>query len=155
MWYIVFELDRVPVTVHLIAELGSGLRQDDAWGRDEAGLRSWCIHPAVCRGGRVSPGQRFSPTVRAGLPPSRSTSPRHLDWRTLTEAGHWPIRKACNSGDDFRIVTHSNKAQMAAAYRLPAIDMDFLLGDTMRALCFQLEYQEAELTMSISDALRV
>ena len=31
----------------------------------------------------------------------------------------------------------------------------FLLGDTMRALRFQLEHQEAELTMSISDALRV
>ena len=43
----------------------------------------------------------------------------------------------------------------AAAYRLPAMDMDFLLGDTMRALRFQLEHQEAELTMSISDALRV
>ena len=32
----------------------------------------------------------------------------------------------------------------AAAYRLPAMDMDFLLGDTTRALRFQLEYQKAE-----------
>jgi uncharacterized protein (TIGR00730 family) len=42
-------------------------------------------------------------------------------------------------------VTASNKAQMAApAYRLPAMDMDFLLGDTTRGLRFQLEYQKAE-----------
>jgi uncharacterized protein (TIGR00730 family) len=42
-------------------------------------------------------------------------------------------------------VTTSNKAQMAAAaYRLPAMDMDFLLGDTTRGLRFQLEYQKAE-----------
>lgn len=32
----------------------------------------------------------------------------------------------------------------AAAYRLPAMDMDFLLGDTTRGLRFQLEYQKAE-----------
>ncbi len=39
----------------------------------------------------------------------------------------------------------SNKAQMAAAaYRLPAMDMDFLLGDSTRALRFQLEYMKAE-----------
>lgn len=42
-------------------------------------------------------------------------------------------------------MTQSNKAQMAAAaYRLPATDMDFLLGDTTRGLRFQLEYQKAE-----------
>ena len=42
-------------------------------------------------------------------------------------------------------MTASNKAQMAAAaYRLPAMDMDFLLGDTTRGLRFQLEYQKAE-----------
>ncbi len=42
-------------------------------------------------------------------------------------------------------VTHSNKAQMAAAaFRLPALDQDFLLGDTTRGLRFQLEYQKAE-----------
>ncbi len=47
-----------------------------------------------------------------------------------------------NPGSD---VTQSNKAQMAAAaYRLPAMDMDFLLGDTTRGLRFQLEYQKAE-----------
>ncbi len=39
----------------------------------------------------------------------------------------------------------SNKAQLAAtAYRLPALDQDFLLGDTTRGLRFQLEYQKAE-----------
>ena len=39
----------------------------------------------------------------------------------------------------------SNKAQMAAAaYRLPALDQDFLLGDSTRGLRFQLEYQKAE-----------
>ena len=42
-------------------------------------------------------------------------------------------------------MTDLNKAQMAAAaYRLPAMDMDFLLGDTTRGLRFQLEYQKAE-----------
>ena len=32
----------------------------------------------------------------------------------------------------------------AAAYRLPALDQDFLLGDSTRGLRFQLEYQKAE-----------
>ena len=42
-------------------------------------------------------------------------------------------------------VTQSNKAQMAAAaYRLPVLDQDFLLGDSTRGLRFQLEYQKAE-----------
>ncbi len=42
-------------------------------------------------------------------------------------------------------MTQSNTAQMAAAaYRLPAMDQDFLLGDTTRGLRFQLEYQKAE-----------
>ena len=42
-------------------------------------------------------------------------------------------------------MTTSNTAQMAAAaYRLPALDQDFLLGDTTRGLRFQLEYQKAE-----------
>jgi len=42
-------------------------------------------------------------------------------------------------------VTVSNKAQMAAAaYRLPAMDQDFLLGDSTRGLRFQIEYQKAE-----------
>ena len=42
-------------------------------------------------------------------------------------------------------MTDSNEAQMAApAYRLPAMDQDFLLGDTTRGLRFQLEYQKAE-----------
>jgi hypothetical protein len=39
----------------------------------------------------------------------------------------------------------SNRAQLAsAAYRLPALDQDFLLGDSTRGLRFQLEYQKAE-----------
>jgi hypothetical protein len=39
----------------------------------------------------------------------------------------------------------SNSAQLAApAYRLPALDQDFVLGDTTRGLRFQLEYQKAE-----------
>lgn len=42
-------------------------------------------------------------------------------------------------------MTDSNEAQKAApAYRLPAMDQDFLLGDTTRGLRFQLEYQKAE-----------
>ena len=39
----------------------------------------------------------------------------------------------------------SNKLQMAAlAYRLPAYDPDFILGDSTRGIRFQLEYQKAE-----------
>ncbi|MGH6854198.1 MAG: LOG family protein [Aestuariivirga sp.] len=42
-------------------------------------------------------------------------------------------------------MSKSNKAQLAAAaYRLPVLDQDFLLGDTARGLRFQLEYQKAE-----------
>ncbi len=44
------------------------------------------------------------------------------------------------------MTTHpSNTAQMAAsAYRLPAADPDFILGDSTRGIRFQLEYQKAE-----------
>ncbi|MEN9753996.1 MAG: hypothetical protein RLZ07_378 [Pseudomonadota bacterium] len=39
----------------------------------------------------------------------------------------------------------SNRAQLnASAFRLPALDAEFLLGDTTRGLRFQLEYQKAE-----------
>ena len=39
----------------------------------------------------------------------------------------------------------SNKPQMAShAYRLPAADPDFILGDSTRGIRFQLEYQKAE-----------
>jgi uncharacterized protein (TIGR00730 family) len=39
----------------------------------------------------------------------------------------------------------SNKPQMAAAaFRLPALDPDFILGDSTRGVRFQLEYQKAE-----------
>jgi uncharacterized protein (TIGR00730 family) len=39
----------------------------------------------------------------------------------------------------------SNKPQMAAsAYHLPALDTEFLLGDSTRGIRFQLEYQKAE-----------
>jgi uncharacterized protein (TIGR00730 family) len=39
----------------------------------------------------------------------------------------------------------SNSAQMASpSYRLPALDQDFLLGDSMRGVRFLLEYAKAE-----------
>lgn len=39
----------------------------------------------------------------------------------------------------------SNAAQKASpAYRIPALDPDFLLGDSQRGLRFQLEYEKAE-----------
>jgi uncharacterized protein (TIGR00730 family) len=39
----------------------------------------------------------------------------------------------------------SNKSQMeAAAFRLPALDPEFVLGDSTRGVRFQLEYQKAE-----------
>src|ERR1043165_183386 len=38
-----------------------------------------------------------------------------------------------------------NKAQMASpAFRVAALDQDFVLGDTTRGVRFQLEYQKAE-----------
>jgi uncharacterized protein (TIGR00730 family) len=42
----------------------------------------------------------------------------------------------------------SNKPQMAASsFCLPALDQDFLLGDSTRGIRFQLEYQKAEETL--------
>lgn len=42
----------------------------------------------------------------------------------------------------------SNKPQMAAsAFRLPALDQDYLLGDSTRGIRFQLEYQKCEETL--------
>jgi len=39
----------------------------------------------------------------------------------------------------------SNAAQKASpAYRIPALDQDFLLGDSQRGLRFQIEYEKAE-----------
>ncbi|MFI5014120.1 MAG: TIGR00730 family Rossman fold protein [Hyphomicrobiales bacterium] len=39
----------------------------------------------------------------------------------------------------------SNEAQLdSPSYRIPALDQDFLLGDTMRGLRFQIEYAKAE-----------
>jgi hypothetical protein len=47
-----------------------------------------------------------------------------------------------------QLTNKSNRAQMkSAAYRLPALDQDFLLGDSTRGLRFQLEYQKAEETL--------
>ena len=41
--------------------------------------------------------------------------------------------------------THPNSAQMASpSYRLPVLDRDFLLGDSMRGVRFMLEYEKAE-----------
>jgi uncharacterized protein (TIGR00730 family) len=42
----------------------------------------------------------------------------------------------------------SNRPQIeASAYRLPATDADFILGDSTRGIRFQLEYQKAEETL--------
>jgi len=44
----------------------------------------------------------------------------------------------------------SNAAQLASpSYRLPALDQDFLLGDSMRGVRFQLEYAKAEESLRI------
>jgi uncharacterized protein (TIGR00730 family) len=44
----------------------------------------------------------------------------------------------------------SNAAHLASAsYRLAAVDQDFLLGDTMRGVRFQLEYAKAEESLRI------
>lgn len=43
-----------------------------------------------------------------------------------------------------------NAAQMSSpSFRLPALDQDFLLGDSMRGLRFQLEYAKAEESLRI------
>jgi uncharacterized protein (TIGR00730 family) len=45
---------------------------------------------------------------------------------------------------------HSNAAQLASpSYRLAALDQDFLLGDSMRGVRFQLEYAKAEESLRI------
>lgn len=45
-------------------------------------------------------------------------------------------------------VAPSNLPQRASpAYRLPSLDQDFLLGDAMRGVRFQLEYEKAELAL--------
>src|SRR5215470_5508541 len=42
-------------------------------------------------------------------------------------------------------MTKDNRRQKESpAYRLPALDPDFLLGDSMRGVRLQLEYQKAE-----------
>src|SRR5689334_16568936 len=38
---------------------------------------------------------------------------------------------------------NTDRSQLAS-YRLPALDQDFLLGDSMRGVRFQLEYEKAE-----------
>jgi uncharacterized protein (TIGR00730 family) len=44
----------------------------------------------------------------------------------------------------------SNKLQLSnATYRMPALDQDFLLGDSTRGVRFQLEYQKAEETLRL------
>ena len=44
-----------------------------------------------------------------------------------------------------KTVSPPNAAQMASpSYRLAALDQDFLLGDAMRGVRFQLEYAKAE-----------
>src|SRR4051812_47023130 len=44
-----------------------------------------------------------------------------------------------------RTMTKDNRAQRASpAYRLPALDPDFLLSDSMRGVRLHLEYQKAE-----------
>ncbi|MDF2812605.1 MAG: 3-isopropylmalate dehydrogenase, partial [Microvirga sp.] len=46
--------------------------------------------------------------------------------------------------------TKPNAAQMSSpSFRLPALDQDFLLGDSMRGLRFQLEYAKAEESLRI------
>lgn len=46
--------------------------------------------------------------------------------------------------------TRPNAAQMASrSYRLAALDQDFLLGDSMRGIRFQLEYAKAEESLRI------
>src|SRR4029078_12892595 len=56
----------------------------------------------------------------------------------------------CKSGDFYSLRSEgymmtSNKAQMASpAYRIAALDQDFVLGDTTRRVRFHLRYQKAE-----------
>ena len=47
--------------------------------------------------------------------------------------------------DDRAVSAPSNAAQMSSpSYRLPALDQDYLLGDSMRGVRFLLEYSKAE-----------
>ena len=66
-------------------------------------------------------------TTRPPLPPPQSVGAAGGRNDAMTDAGP------------------PNAAQIASsAYRLPALDPDFLLGDTTRGVRFQLEYQKAE-----------
>jgi uncharacterized protein (TIGR00730 family) len=61
-------------------------------------------------------------------------------WRGMPPAGHHVSVMAHD-----HISRTANGAQMASpSYRLPAMDQDFLLGDSMRGVRFLLEYAKAE-----------
>ena len=41
-------------------------------------------------------------------------------------------------------MTDNTAQKVSPSYRLPALDQDFLLGDSMRGVRLQLEYEKAE-----------
>jgi hypothetical protein len=44
----------------------------------------------------------------------------------------------------YRVMPDNSSQKNSTAYRLPALDLDFLLGDSMRGVRLQLEYAKAE-----------
>ncbi len=69
---------------------------------------------------------------------SLTSRERRVTETTATKAETAPVTPAADP-------TRDNSPQMASSsYRLPALDQDFLLGDSMRGVRFMLEYAKAE-----------
>ncbi len=81
---------------------------------------------------------------RDSQPPKRARSAPRDASRKTAKATREPQAKRARP-DPAPVVDPVASAQLASpAYRLAALDQDFLLGDSMRGLRFQLEYAKAE-----------
>src|SRR6202030_4617296 len=62
----------------------------------------------------------------------------------LCADGSW-VRRIADTAHSWELEMDENACQKnSAAYRLAALDPDFLLGDSMRGVRLQLEYEKAE-----------
>lgn len=68
---------------------------------------------------------------------------RAVWWSPFLAIDIFLTRSATDSDDE--MVEKANRPQLASpSYRLPALDQDFILGDSMRGVRFLLEYAKAE-----------
>ena len=151
-------------------DVGSAVTVSATAGQGPGGERSCDAGPAPPHAGRFPPKLNYNPLTWVGFRRSRrrcsGPSPTR-DWLTDPPKGYRDARrgrrrevgqlgdaldKRSNSrerpGDRNAAMTDSgppNAAQVASsAYRLAALDQDFLIGDSTRGLRFQLEYQKAQ-----------